>query len=101
TRTTSHSSIPLHDALPICRSARRHDRAAGGRGRPSEPDVVGDGGRGERKAQGFALPLRTRRREGAVERMRSIARDDEGRGAVVLDRKSTRLNSSHVKISYA
>src|SRR5690606_9419058 len=36
----------------------------------------------------------------AVERRRQRA-GPEGRAAVALDRKSTRLNSSHVKISYA
>src|SRR5215475_16071745 len=38
---------------------------------------------------------------GVDEIRRRAAEDDEGALAVLIDRKSTRLNSSHVKISYA
>src|SRR3712207_8351270 len=37
----------------------------------------------------------------AQPRSRSGERDQQGDGALVLDRKSTRLNSSHANISYA
>src|SRR5207249_10051553 len=63
--------LSLHDALPIC-------RAAGTRARPS--------------AQAAPRP-----RAAAPARLRPPG----GRGAVPVDRKSTRLNSSHVSISYA
>src|SRR5690606_42141825 len=68
--------LPLHDALPISRAGR--EAAAGGRqqagpgGSPPQPGTVPGGSRS------FGLP-----------------------GVPDLDRKSTRLNSSHVKISYA
>src|SRR5207302_8973132 len=48
-------------------------------------------------------PRLNRRRDRAqlVEKNRPAARAHERAGAFVRDRKSTRLNSSHVKISYA
>src|SRR5437870_6789832 len=52
----------------------------------------------------FRSPARPSRRRPAVERERGPrrpARRARGRGCWGLDRKSTRLNSSHVAISYA
>src|SRR3712207_8210377 len=84
TATTEIYTLSLHDALPISRGARRRDAAVPhrrprpardpGHGRP------GDRGRNRATRPGAAIPL-----------------DRLGR----LDRKSTRLNSSHANISYA
>src|SRR5439155_23986122 len=71
TATTEIYTLSLHDALPICRGRRR--RA----GRTSAP--------------------RCRRRS----RPPGRRAPDRARSASTTDRKSTRLNSSHVAISYA
>src|SRR5207302_10111375 len=77
--TTHTSTLSLHDALPISREADHdrleHERAPGQR----------------REA------MRQRRRAEQRRRQEQQRRDRE----LVEDRKSTRLNSSHVKISYA
>src|SRR5690606_41978678 len=76
-------TLSLHDALPICRKpaiARLH---------PPIRNVQGEGGAASARRPPPA-PVNLR----AVRRVRRGA--PEGR-----DRKSTRLNSSHVKISYA
>src|SRR5690606_41969306 len=82
------STLSLHDALPIYRRAGRHARAGGGGGygRARGP-VRGLRAHGGAQPWGrvlFPLPVPQRRLR-------------PGRS----DRKSTRLNSSHVKISYA
>src|SRR5690606_40203580 len=87
--TMTHS-LSLHDALPISRS-RRRPRARGGaparsRARLAHGARPREGGRAHRRggpALGGARARAPRRR---------LRR---------RDRKSTRLNSSHVKISYA
>src|SRR5690349_22760121 len=71
TATTEIYTLSLHDALPICRSTGGNDRSA----------------RPEDAARHVELPLRSRKRDD-----RRVFRPD---------RKSTRLNSSHVEISYA
>src|SRR5262245_64033098 len=94
TPPTALCTLSLHDALPIYRArprglprARRLERAgrahAGGRG----------GGRGGalRPGAARALAAAVAERRGEVERP-----DPAGE-----DRKSTRLNSSHLGISYA
>src|SRR5690606_41587138 len=71
-------TLSLHDALPICgtgEARHRHRRSAERRPCTAQQRVAG--------------PLVQRRR---------LA---EGAGRQQQDRKSTRLNSSHVKISYA
>src|SRR5690606_41704156 len=73
-------TLSLHDALPI--SARRPPRTRG------RCDRAGPGSGGRRPAW-RERPLRRPGSPGS------------GRGQVARDRKSTRLNSSHVKISYA
>src|SRR5690606_40722752 len=87
--TTEIYTLSLHDALPIYRL-----RA---------PAVPGDAAlRPEHGAPAG-------RREGAVRRRRDLVlavvrRQDHavrGERRTTVDRKSTRLNSSHVKISYA
>src|SRR3712207_9125388 len=78
TATTEIYTLSLHDALPILhRRARRRPRLERAE-RRAVPVVVGPGGRDG---------------PGAV-RAPAVG-DDE------LDRKSTRLNSSHANISYA
>src|SRR5207249_11466324 len=97
---TAISTLSLHDALPIYRPRRVEpvDRESGGardaEGRPALP--LGLPGvdrehlheRGERFVEPDTVPPR-HRDEVAEPHVR------------VLDRKSTRLNSSHVSISYA
>src|SRR5690606_41591846 len=76
TATTEIYTLSLHDALPILPLAQRQRAARTGHARGGRP--------------------RAPRRAGR-HRARRAARGRRGR----LDRKSTRLNSSHVKISYA
>src|SRR5688572_31962894 len=71
TATTEIYTLSLHDALPIS-GARRRPRRVPLRRRPQKPP----------------------RRGGPVRRL-------QRRPADLLDRKSTRLNSSHSQISYA
>src|SRR5438067_9603132 len=79
TATPEIYTLSLHDALPISKCLR-HDPG---------------GARGRRRSSWL------RRDPGAELRHRRNQRGDlRGRGARV-DRKSTRLNSSHVSISYA
>src|SRR5207253_11472519 len=93
--------LSLHDALPICvRIVREH---RGGLADEADDDVT---------------PRRMRRRAALEDEERAGDEDREGpgshprkatvfrrtapnRGQPALDRKSTRLNSSHVAISYA
>src|SRR5690625_6230129 len=77
------SPLSLHDALPIWRGALRTVRGGRHLGVP-------------RQRGGGALRLR--RRDAADRGGRGVPSGDVGRRR---DRKSTRLNSSHVAISYA
>src|SRR5690606_42076884 len=91
-RPTASYTLSLHDALPILRSRRRSGlrRAASFDGDLPRGQEAGGDPRG-------VQPCDERRREHDQQRLR-----EEGGGHVELkDRKSTRLNSSHVKISYA
>src|SRR3712207_7033996 len=72
TATTEIYTLSLHDALPICRGARRGRLGEPGARRPRQ-----------RLVDALDVPRRRRRRRGRQ------------------DRKSTRLNSSHANISYA
>src|SRR5690606_41985243 len=95
---TAVSTFSLHDALPICHAQgeRDYSRAAAMVDAAAQPALLGEAlnGRGV-----------TRSMLGRFEE----ALEDLGRARVLLarsgdmlsDRKSTRLNSSHVKISYA
>src|SRR5207249_12053142 len=99
TRTGLYT-LSLHDALPISELLQRHRAPLRLRGRgedhpgplPGGPEGGGGGG-GAGRAGGRGGALRA---EGAHPR---AARRVEGIGRE--DRKSTRLNSSHVSISYA
>src|SRR5207302_9755150 len=88
TTTTSIYTLSLHDALPIFhhRPGRVVGRHSFRHAAHRPPHRV----RAARRAARAPQPLRRARR--------GVPRDGD---AVVLDRKSTRLNSSHVKISYA
>src|SRR5207249_9938066 len=79
--TTEIYTLSLHDALPICRGHRGQYRH-----RPRS------------RLQCARLPLRHRHARQPVAGEVRAARDARCRGP---DRKSTRLNSSHVSISYA
>src|SRR5690606_41870231 len=90
TATTDLYTLSLHDALPIWR--RRRSRA-------SLPPADGRRNRRFRGRRGSASPLRFAPPRPCP--VRPGRRRRERRRAAGLDRKSTRLNSSHVKISYA
>src|SRR5690606_42009541 len=99
--TTPHHTRSLHDALPISRAGHLERPVALARPRP---------GRAER---GRAALVREGRRDGdrPPHRVAPVPHpsgqggeggaDLPGRVVLDRDRKSTRLNSSHVKISYA
>src|SRR5690606_39864879 len=83
-------TLSLHDALPIC-----DDKPEGERGDCRNAE---DGGKGRSRAAEGDLQhgdIGKRRRD------RDELEEEEAVMADMGDRKSTRLNSSHVKISYA
>src|SRR5205807_10423573 len=83
TPPTEFYTLSLHDALPICHLGRAR---SGSRRRVGLCDAAARhraGCGGHRPAGGV------------------VRRDRPVRGAVARDRKSTRLNSSHLVISYA
>src|SRR5690242_20899391 len=85
TATTETSTLSLHDALPICRLLALAARCERGfRHFPGR--VCRRGGRGHRQPR-----ARWDRR----------VRDRDVASSAERDRKSTRLNSSHMSISYA
>src|SRR5439155_5842722 len=99
TATPASYTLSLHDALPICRLTRRLDG-----------DDISDQRRRSAEHETVHRIIVERRRladvRGRVEgdghrdrARRCRARDVECRST--RDRKSTRLNSSHVAISYA
>src|SRR5690606_41512395 len=79
-------TLSLHDALPICRcvAARRRPKKKG-----SSLDKAG--------AESAALQLELLQ----IARVVPFENSEFEFLQIALDRKSTRLNSSHVKISYA
>src|SRR5690606_40974836 len=94
-------TLSLHDALPIC-SRSRAPWIPGNDGSTSIMLPTAQRGRG--KPLNVSLPPLLRQvamisvnDEAALDGFRPPQR--EGPGAVCADRKSTRLNSSHVKIS--
>src|SRR5207302_2092072 len=86
TPTPAIYTLSLHDALPIYRSLLLSS-------------AVGPRRRRRRGARGRQRPLRRRPHDGVPAQARLGGRCIAQRGQ--RDRKSTRLNSSHVKISYA
>src|SRR5690606_40878566 len=96
TATAVIDTLSLHDALPISRSAavahRRRDAVLTSRVPPSSPHIplAGAPGHEQRQETRFLQrPEWCQHHAGRRQRHRH------------RDRKSTRLNSSHVKISYA
>src|SRR3712207_7342241 len=83
TATTEIYTLSLHDALPISPSSY----SAPARGQPRSPPTP-QAHHGERSSRGHGA----RRAAACPARRRSLG---------ALDRKSTRLNSSHANISYA
>src|SRR3712207_8795225 len=85
TATTEIYTLSLHDALPICYRAHQGKRRYHG----CVPEVCAE------------APQRPRVHE--VNGVQRAEQRERVRGHVqrVLDRKSTRLNSSHANISYA
>src|SRR5690606_41496227 len=90
TATPQLYPLSLHDALPICSG-----------GVPARRTSAGDAGRPALPARGGpSLRDRTGRAE-ARAFLGTLCRRGDAGGWPARDRKSTRLNSSHVKISYA
>src|SRR5690606_41288641 len=97
TPTPATSTLSLHDALPILDPALVHggdpvEDLDGRRDRDEERD------RAEDRAGEHRLPARE---HVVTPHEEAEQRDGEAGESDELDRKSTRLNSSHVKISYA
>src|SRR5690606_40510271 len=87
--------LSLHDALPISRESLIRLRELARRaGVPIEPPTLLDGDGAPRFRESPLL--------GDLERLWAVGRRPQAHGrSAERDRKSTRLNSSHVKISYA
>src|SRR5690606_41220507 len=88
TATPKTNTLSLPDALPICRGAPERQ------GEDLRPARL----QWQREGPLHRRPRHRRRPRPALGPHRSLA---EGRCDGRQDRKSTRLNSSHVKISYA
>src|SRR5699024_12454592 len=97
---SAHHALSLHDALPICRS-RGHRLAAGRRagGGGDQPDLR------HRPPQLTGPAAHDTVQLGRVQEAGPPPTDagpsSHGCAEIRRDRKSTRLNSSHVSISYA
>src|SRR5690606_41282238 len=93
--------LSLHDALPIYPAVQQTARtAAGARGEIVLLDQPG----AQAAHRGVASDARTDNAAADDEHVKRLLLqllDAIGEGFMILDRKSTRLNSSHVKISYA
>src|SRR3712207_7850977 len=87
TATTEIYTLSLHDALPIYQQHATQQQRV-------EPDDRGRGGGDVRQPHRAGEPVQQRDAE-QEERRRERSEQE------VLDRKSTRLNSSHANISYA
>src|SRR5207302_3831149 len=89
-------TLSLHDALPICHENRHPSRIPYGDGevrlRQYVPDPFDTGG--DSHGRLLAVPS-------VLHGQAAPRRYCRARRALPSDRKSTRLNSSHVKISYA
>src|SRR5206468_11666334 len=95
------STLSLHDALPISDGGGPRASAA----RPAADARHADqGGRRDALHAGAAAATRPAHRRGADDAAQISGRATRGappRGSDRVDRKSTRLNSSHDQISYA
>src|SRR5207249_10482220 len=99
--TTVTYTLSLHDALPICGRGRGTVQNVAGAGKvPVIIEIIT-----EPQSRGVLRrrvdPVAEREGDGGVLGHGRRAGKRRGRGAVAEDRKSTRLNSSHVSISYA
>src|SRR5207249_11124790 len=93
-------TVSLHDALPICgRIGVAFGGVEHGPG-GGEGGEVGGGGAQEHVVDEQGVP-RVRRDEPDAEPVLHVYAGEEIAHEQLLDRKSTRLNSSHVSISYA
>src|SRR5690606_42061746 len=93
--------LSLHDALPIYRG--QDDPGIAGRRSPNVAEMIPDEGPFPSRALGGLRQLYNDARVGIVAEIRnhdSVAHARPPPFQVGSDRKSTRLNSSHVKISY-
>src|SRR5690606_41612263 len=90
--TTEIYTLSLHDALPICCEIALWVAYPGRRGHRREQGHIGKVG--QRTA-------RVARKVAGVGRLQPHVGAPGPAGMMRRDRKSTRLNSSHVKISYA
>src|SRR5690606_40699256 len=99
--TPALSPLSLHDALPIYAAIARHEDeiASGDVTQGAGDDPADAGAKTYEREREIALTLNAR--DLVAQNERAIARIDAGTYGVCEDRKSTRLNSSHVKISYA
>src|SRR5690606_41908930 len=86
-------TLSLHDALPISYVWRREDKAASAAAAEVAMKI------GDESGDASAVVI-AHIAEGERARLRAEAADLGGQSPLT-DRKSTRLNSSHVKISYA
>src|SRR5205814_6852619 len=88
------SALSLHDALPISRTRAVHPHGVAALAHVSDWAAVRPGLRHSQRG-GAAVFGRWRRHHGRTRRRDPVSADP------VQDRKSTRLNSSHLGISYA
>src|SRR5690606_41512158 len=92
--TTNRATLSLHDALPISLFHQRWRQPVDD-GAPAVP-VYLEGG------QQIEVPMAVMPEETAATPFPPLTEPElQGTLQLSLDRKSTRLNSSHVKISYA
>src|SRR5690606_40708029 len=92
--------VPLHDALPISLTARSHPIAPA----KAFPALSAHTGKiwTRKTSRTAAMPYQERPTNAQLENPDgSPPRRATGGFRTIEDRKSTRLNSSHVKISYA
>src|SRR5690606_41651165 len=94
--TSTLHTLSLHDALPIFRVSLPEDQA-GERPRRRDPGPRPRGGTPVSVARGRQYRVEREGGVGGAAHAPGLRGGDTG----TADRKSTRLNSSHVKISYA
>src|SRR5690606_41578205 len=96
--TTESYALSLHDALPILQQVggamQRDGGLAGSRPALHDEDAA-------KLRADDAVLLGLNRRDDVGHPPCALRRECGEQRALALDRKSTRLNSSHVKISYA
>src|SRR5690606_39890653 len=91
--------LSLHDALPIYRRQVLLSLTEQGR---KALDIAPEGAHAQFHQQFLALEdWEQSMLIASLQRVAAMLGDDDPAVAAVLDRKSTRLNSSHVKTSYA